>query len=737
MFFSSFFLLTLEVLIKLIHEKNTSSCYLCKYYLTFLRNGKKTEKNSTVKYPETAKKAVVDTLFGTAVIDNYRWLEDDRSKETEDWVKAENEVTFNYLSKIPYREQLKKRLSELWNYEKVGTPFKEGDYTYFYKNDGLQNQYVVYRQKDDGEPEVFLDPNKFSDDGTTSLSTLSFSEDGKTAAYAISEGGSDWRKIIVIDVATKAVKEDTLVDVKFSGISWYKNEGFYYSSYDKPKGSELSAKTDQHKLYYHQLGTSQKTDKVIFGGTPSEKHRYVGGYLTEDNKYLIISASVSTSGNKLFIKDLSKPDSKLVTVLDDVKSDTYVIDNRGSKLYLGTNLNAPNQKVVTVDASNPTPENWKDFIPETENVLSPSTGAGYFFAEYMVDAVSKVLQYDFDGKLIREVKLPGVGSAGGFGGKTTAKELYFSFTNYSTPNSSYKFNPKDGTYTSYWKPSIDFNADAYESKQVFYASKDGTKVPMIITYKKGVELNGKNPTILYGYGGFNVSLTPSFSIANAVWMEQGGVYAVPNLRGGGEYGKKWHDAGTQMKKQNVFDDFIAAAEYLIAEKYTSSEFLAIRGGSNGGLLVGATMTQRPNLMKVALPAVGVLDMLRYHTFTAGAGWAYDYGTAEQSKEMFEYLKGYSPVHNVKEGVQYPATMVTTGDHDDRVVPAHSFKFAAELQDKQTGDNPTLIRIETNAGHGAGTPVAKTIEQYSDIFGFTLFNMGFKQLPNPTKGKIKG
>ena len=698
---------------------------------------KKTEKNSTVKYPETAKKAVVDTLFGTAVIDNYRWLEDDRSKETEDWVKAENEVTFNYLSKIPYREQLKKRLSELWNYEKVGTPFKEGDYTYFYKNDGLQNQYVVYRQKDDGEPEVFLDPNKFSDDGTTSLSTLSFSEDGKTAAYAISEGGSDWRKIIVIDVATKAVKEDTLVDVKFSGISWYKNEGFYYSSYDKPKGSELSAKTDQHKLYYHQLGTSQKTDKVIFGGTPSEKHRYVGGYLTEDNKYLIISASVSTSGNKLFIKDLSKPDSKLVTVLDDVKSDTYVIDNRGSKLYLGTNLNAPNQKVVTVDASNPTPENWKDFIPETENVLSPSTGAGYFFAEYMVDAVSKVLQYDFDGKLIREVKLPGVGSAGGFGGKTTAKELYFSFTNYSTPNSSYKFNPKDGTYTSYWKPSIDFNADVYESKQVFYASKDGTKVPMIITYKKGAELNGKNPTILYGYGGFNVSLTPSFSIANAVWMEQGGVYAVPNLRGGGEYGKKWHDAGTQMKKQNVFDDFIAAAEYLIAEKYTSSEFLAIRGGSNGGLLVGATMTQRPNLMKVALPAVGVLDMLRYHTFTAGAGWAYDYGTAEQSKEMFEYLKGYSPVHNVKEGVQYPATMVTTGDHDDRVVPAHSFKFAAELQDKQTGDNPTLIRIETNAGHGAGTPVAKTIEQYSDIFGFTLFNMGFKQLPNPTKSKIKG
>ncbi|WP_159949856.1 prolyl oligopeptidase family serine peptidase [Polaribacter septentrionalilitoris] len=694
------------------------------------------QRNINVNYPETTKKPVVDTLFGTAVTDNYRWLEDDRSTETEAWVKAENEVTFNYLSKIPYREQLKSRLSELWNYEKVGRPFKEGDYTYFYKNNGLQNQYVVYRKKGDGDAEVFLDPNTFSEDGTTSLGSLSFSKDGKTAAYAISEGGSDWRKIIVMDAESKTIKEDTLVDVKFSGISWYKNEGFYYSSYDKPKGSELSAKTDQHKLYYHKLGTSQKEDAVIFGAVPSEKHRYVGGYITEDNKYLVITASVSTSGNKLFIKDLSKSNSKLVTVLNDVKSDTYVIDNRGSKLFLQTNLNAPNQKVVTVDAANPTPENWQDFIPETENVLSPSTGAGYFFAEYMVDAVSKVLQYDFNGKLIREVKLPGVGSAGGFGGKTDAKELYFSFTNYSTPGSLYKFNPKDGTFESYWKPTVDFNSDAYTSKQVFYTSKDGTKVPMIITHKKGVALNGKNPTILYGYGGFNISLTPSFSIANAVWMEQGGVYAVPNLRGGGEYGKKWHDAGTQLKKQNVFDDFIAAAEYLIENNYTSSDYLAIRGGSNGGLLVGATMTQRPELMKVALPAVGVLDMLRYHTFTAGAGWAYDYGTAEDSKEMFDYLKGYSPVHNVKEGVEYPATLVTTGDHDDRVVPAHSFKFAAELQAKQTGNNPTLIRIETNAGHGAGTPVAKTIEQYSDIFGFTLFNMGFDQLPNPPKSKIK-
>ena len=693
------------------------------------------QQKTKVNYPLTTKKAVIDTLFGTEVVDNYRWLEDDRSEDTETWVKAENEVTFDYLSKISYRAQLKTRLTELWNYEKVGTPFTEGAYTYFYKNDGLQNQYVVYRKKD-GEETVFLDPNTFSEDATTSLGSLSFSKDGKTVAYSISEGGSDWRKIIIMDAASKKIKEDTLVDVKFSGISWYKNEGFYYSSYDKPKGSELSAKTDQHKLYYHQLGTAQKDDVVIFGEKAIEKHRYVGGSVTEDNRYLLISASTSTSGNKLFIKDLTVKNSPLIPIIDTFESDTYVAQNSKSKLYLVTNLNAPNKKVVTVDAKNPSSENWKDFIPETENVLSLSSGAGYFFAEYMVDAVSKVLQYDFDGNLVREIKLPGVGSSGGFGGKKDAKELYFSFTNYNTPNSSYKFNPKDGTYTSYWKPAINFNPEDYQSKQVFYTSKDGTKIPMIITHKKGVELNGKNPTILYGYGGFNISLTPSFSIANAVWMEQGGIYAVPSLRGGGEYGKKWHKAGTQMQKQNVFDDFIAAAEYLIEEKYTSSAYLAIRGGSNGGLLVGATMTQRPDLMKVALPAVGVLDMLRYHTFTAGAGWAYDYGTAEDGKEMFEYLKGYSPVHNVKEGVEYPATLVTTGDHDDRVVPAHSFKFAAELQDKQSGSNPTLIRIETNAGHGAGTPVATTIEQYADIFGFTLFNMGFEQLPNPPKNKIK-
>ena len=688
-----------------------------------------------MKYPNTTKKPIIEEYFGTKVTDNYRWLEDDTSTETEAWVKAQNEVTFNYLDKIPYREQLKERLTKLWNYEKVGTPFKEGDYIYFSKNNGLQNQAVVYRKKgESGNEEVFLDPNTFSKDGTTSLGALSFSKDGKTAAYSISEGGSDWRKIIILDVESKTIKENTLVDVKFSGISWYKNEGFYYSSYNKPKGSELSAKTDQHKLYYHKLGTSQKEDKIIFGEKENEKHRYVGGYLTEDNNYLIVSAAISTSGNKLFIQNLFEENSKLTPIITTVDSDTQVLDNRGSKLYLQTNLNAPNKKIVTVDAKNPTKENWVDFIPETENVLQPTTGAGYFFANYMVNAVSKVLQYNFNGNLIREVKLPGIGAAFGFGGKTALKELYFSFTNYNTPSAVYKFSPKDGNYILHRKSAIDFNSENYTSKQVFYASKDGTKIPMIITHKKSVKLNGKNPTILYGYGGFNVSLTPAFSLSNAIWMEQGGVYAVPNLRGGGEFGKKWHDAGTQLKKQNVFDDFIAAAEYLIAEKYTSSEFLAIQGGSNGGLLVGATLTQKPNLAKVALPAVGVLDMLRYHTFTAGAGWAYDYGTANDSKEMFDYLKGYSPVHNVKNGVNYPATLITTGDHDDRVVPAHSFKFAAELQEKQTGENPTLIRIETNAGHGAGTPVAKTIAQYADVFGFTLFNMGFKELPNSPKEK---
>ncbi|WP_415776935.1 prolyl oligopeptidase family serine peptidase [Flavobacterium gelidilacus] len=679
----------------------------------------------TVNYPETKKVDTVDVYFGDSIQDPYRWLEDDNSEETKAWVKAQNEVTFGYLDKIPFRKQIKERLEKLWNYEKISAPFKEGNYTYFYKNDGLQNQSVLYRKDKNGKEEVFLDPNTFSKDGTTSLGGIDFSKDGSLVAYAISEGGSDWRKVIVLNAVTKEVIGETIVDVKFSGISWYKNEGFYYSSYDKPKGSELSAKTDQHKLYFHKLNTSQKEDKVIFG--LNEKRRYVGGYVTYDENYLIISASTSTSGNELYYKDLSNPTSKIINIVNNFDSDNGVVDNVGTKFYVSTNYNAPNKRVVTFDLANPKMENWVDFIPETENVLSVSTGGGFIFADYIKDAVSFIKQYDYNGKLVRDIKLPGIGSAGGFDGKKEETTLYYSFTNYTTPGTIYSYDPKTGASKVYEKPKVDFKSEDYESKQVFYTSKDGTKIPIIITYKKGTELNGKNPTILYAYGGFNISLTPSFSIANAVWMENGGVYAVANLRGGGEYGKKWHDAGTQMKKQNVFDDFIAAAEFLIQEKYTSSDYLAIKGGSNGGLLVGATMTQRPDLMKVALPAVGVMDMLRYHTFTAGAGWAYDYGTAEDSKEMLNYLKGYSPVHNVKAGTKYPATMVTTGDHDDRVVPAHSFKFAAELQAKQTGPNPTLIRIDVNAGHGAGKSTEAIINEQVDIQAFTLYNMGVREL----------
>jgi prolyl oligopeptidase len=696
------------------------------------------ENNPQMNYPETQKKPVIDVFFDQEVVDNYRWLEDDRSEETADWVKAQNDVTFDYLDKIPFREQLKERLTGLWNYEKIGTPFKEGKYTYFYKNDGLQNQYVIYRYADKIEnAEVFLDPNSFSEDGTTSLAGLSFSKNSSLAAYSISEGGSDWRRVLVMNSETKEIIEDTINDLKFSGIQWKGNEGFYYSSYDKPKGSELSAKTDQHKLYFHKIKTPQSEDVVIFGGVESEKNRYVGAQVTEDDAYLIVSASESTSGNKLLFKDLRKANSPLVLLTGGYENDHYLLDSNGDRLFIVTNFNAPNQKVVEANASKPEQEHWKDFIPETDYVLSPSSGSGFFFAEYMVDAISKIHQYDSKGTNLGEVSLPGVGSVSEFSGEKEDAILYYRFTNYANPSSIYAYNPLTQKSELYWNPPIDFDPSMYESKQVFYESKDSTKVPMIITYKKGIELNGKNPTILYGYGGFNISLTPSFSIPNAVWMEQGGVYAVPNLRGGGEYGKAWHNAGTKLQKQNVFDDFIAAAEYLIAEKYTSSEYLAIRGGSNGGLLVGATMLQRPDLMRIALPAVGVLDMLRYHTFTAGAGWAYDYGTAEDSKEMFDYLKGYSPVHNVKAGTSYPATLITTGDHDDRVVPAHSFKFTAELQDKHEGKNPVMIRIETNAGHGAGTPVTKSIDQYADIFGFTLYNMGYRVLPEKMNTKIKG
>ena len=687
-----------------------------------------TTNNEKMNYPTTKKGDVVDNYFGIPVPDPYRWLEDDKSAETAEWVKKQNEFTFAYLSQIPYRNTIKEKLQKLWNYERIGAPFTEGDYTYYYKNDGLQNQSVLYRKDKQGKEEIFLNPNTFASDGTTSLATIAFTEDGSLVAYLISEGGSDWRKAIVLNTKTKQQVGDTLVDVKFSGVAWKGNEGFFYSSYDKPKGSELSAKTDQHKLYYHKLGTPQKEDVLIFGGSAAEKYRYVTGTTSEDGRYLFISAANATSGNKLFLKDLTHLKNPLVTITNDLESDIHFLTVRDKYIYFETNRNAPNGKLVKAAIDKPQPEHWQEVIPETENVLSVSTAGNYIFATYMVDALSQVKQYDYNGKLIRQITLPALGTASGFYAKKGETHTYYTFTNYAYPPQIYKLDLATGTAELYWKPNIAFNSDDYETKQIFYQSKDGTKVPMIITYKKGLQLNGNNPTLLYGYGGFNVSLPPSFGVVNAVWMELGGVYAVANLRGGGEYGKKWHNAGTKMQKQNVFDDFIAAGEYLVKEKYTSPSYLAIKGGSNGGLLVGATMLQRPDLFKVALPAVGVLDMLRYHTFTAGAGWAYDYGTADDSKEMFEYLKGYSPLHNVKEGVQYPATLITTGDHDDRVVPAHSFKFAAELQAKQTGSNPILIRIETNAGHGAGTPVSKIIEQSADERAFTLWNMGVKELP---------
>ncbi|HOP58623.1 MAG TPA: prolyl oligopeptidase family serine peptidase [Bacteroidales bacterium] len=681
--------------------------------------------NENLKYPDTRKGDVVDTIFGVPVADPYRWLEDDMSEETEEWVKARNNITFGYLDKIPYRDQIRERLMEIWNYEKFSIPFREGDYIYFAKNDGLQNQYVYYRQKEGGDPELFLDPNSFSADGTTSLAEMGFSKDGSRLAYSISEGGSDWRKIIVMDTDTKQIIGDTIKDVKFSGISWKGNEGFYYSSYDKPQGSELSAKTDHHKLYFHKMGTSQKEDKVVFGS--DVKRRYVDGVVTEDDRFLIVTAAESTTGNELYIMDLTKSSNSFITIAGNFDNEHYVINNEGSRLFISTNLNAPNRKIVTVNADNPGIENWTDLIPETENVLNPATASGYLFANYLRDAVSYIKQFDLNGQLIREIELPGPGTAGGFSGKNSDKEVYYSFTNYTTPTVMYKMDPVTGEAEIYKKPEVRFNSDSYISEQVFYESADGTKIPMIITYSKDTQRNGKNPTILYGYGGFSISETPEFSVTTALWLEMGGIYAVPNIRGGGEYGEKWHLAGTKMNKQNVFDDFISAAQYLTDNNYTSTPYLAVRGGSNGGLLVGAVMTQRPDMFAVALPAVGVLDMLRYHKFTAGAGWAYDYGTADDNPEMFRYLLGYSPLHNIKEGVNYPATLITTSDHDDRVVPAHSFKFAATLQAKHSGNNPVIIRIETNAGHGAGTPVSKSIEQYADIFSFTLWNMGIKKL----------
>ena len=679
---------------------------------------------TSIQYPETKKITHSDFYHGIEVSDPYRWLEDDMSNETGEWVKSQNKVTSKFLGKIGFRKKLERRIKKLNDYEKIGAPFKEGDYEYFYKNSGLQNHSVVYRTRigADENPEVFIDPNTFSKDGTVALRGLSFTKDGSLLAYMITEGGSDWRKIIVMNTKTKEIIGDTLKDVKFSGLSWKNNDGFFYSSYDNPSEenkSELSAKTQYHKLYFHRLNTPQSQDKLVYGGN-KQPNRYVSGSVTEDQRYLAIYAGQNTSGRQLYIQDLTVPDSKPIKIQGDYFARASVITNKNKIFYLYTNIKAPNGRIVSVDLSRP--NIWKDVVSESESVMYPSSGGGNLFVRYLVDAKSQIMQYDLNGKIIREIELPAIGSAYGFSAKEDEDDLYYSFSSYTYPSTIFNYNIESGKSNLYRQPEIDFEPSDYITEQVFYKSKDQTTVPMFITYKKGVDRNSANPTILYGYGGFNISQTPGFSATNIAWLENGGVYAVANIRGGGEYGKKWHKAGTQMKKQNVFDDFIAAAEYLISENYTSSEYLAIRGGSNGGLLVAAAMIQRPELFKVAIPAVGVLDMLRYHQFTAGAGWSDDYGTADDSKEMFKYLLKYSPVHALKPDTNYPATLVTTADHDDRVVPAHSFKFAARLQEFHVGESPVLIRIQTRGGHGS-VSMDQRMELYADVFSFIWYNMG--------------
>lgn len=680
-------------------------------------------KPISVNYPVTAKQDVVDVYHGVEVKEPYRWLEDDKSEATEAWVKAQNLVTSAYLANIPVRNKIKDRLTNLYNYPKYGSPSKKNGKYYFFKNNGLQNQSVLYEIETlDAEPKVLLDPNALSADGTVALSGLSFSKSGKYLAYSISRSGSDWTEIYVMDVASRTLLKDKIEWVKFSGISW-KDDGFYYSAYSKPEaGKEYSNKNEYHKVFYHQLGDDQSNDKIIF---EDKEHplRNCGAGVTEDEKYLIISQTESTSGNALYFKDLTKENSPVTTLAEGFENDFNVIDHYQGKFYILTNYKASNQQVYVVDPLQPEIANWKSLVPETSDVIeSVSMIGGKMFIKYMKDASHHLYAFDLNGKKQYEVKLPTIGTVG-ISGEMDENEAFYTFTSYTFPPTIYRYDVAKNEATLFRKSEVSFNADEYVSEQVFYTSKDGTKVPMSITYKKGMKKNGKNPLFLYGYGGFNISLNPSFSAMRIPFLENGGIYVIANIRGGGEYGEKWHLAGTKMNKQNVFDDFIAAAEYLIKEKYTSSEKLAINGGSNGGLLIGACMTQRPDLFKVAIPEVGVLDMLRYQKFTIGWAWATDYGTVDDSKEMFEYLLKYSPLHNLKEGTNYPATMVMTGDHDDRVVPAHSFKFAATLQEANGGKNPALIRIDTKAGHGAGKPTAKIIEAQADMWSFVMYHLG--------------
>ncbi|MBC7904567.1 MAG: S9 family peptidase [Gemmatimonadaceae bacterium] len=680
------------------------------------------------KYPVTRKTDHTDEYGGVKVSDPYRWLEDDNAAETKEWVTAQNAVTFGYLSKIAYRPLMKKRIEEVYNYPKYSAPFKNGDYFYFYKNDGLQNQSVLYRQKGlDAAPELVMDPNKLSADGTSRLAVFSLSKDGKYAVWGISKGGSDWQTFYVRDMQTGKDLGDSLLWVKVSGVAW-QGDGFYYSRYPSPeKGKELSSKNENHQVWFHKAGTSQESDELVFEDKTNPQ-RFHGVYTSEDQRFAFLSVSdrgKGFDGNALFYRDSKKADKGFSPIVKEVGNFSYgVVDNDGEKLYIQTNDGAKNSRLVLVDLSDPMPKSWKTIIAEKEEPLqSIGTAGGKMYVRYLKDVTTRVYEYDMTGKMIKEIKLPALGTAAGFGGKKTDNFFFYTFNSFTFPPTIYKYDIATGQSSVFRKPEVSFNPGDYETKQVFYPGKDGTKIPMFIVHKKGVKLDGNNPTLLYAYGGFNISSLPGFGPTLIPWLEQGGVYALANIRGGSEYGEKWHEAGMRFKKQNVFDDFIAAGEYLIASKYTSKERLAIRGGSNGGLLVGAVINQRPDLFKVAIPQVGVMDMLRFHKFTIGWNWIAEYGSSDNAED-FKNLYAYSPLHNIKTGINYPATMITTADHDDRVVPAHSFKYAATLQEKNTGPNPVLIRIATNSGHGASN-TAKVIEEITDLYCFVFENMGIK------------
>ena len=679
----------------------------------------------SLQYPKAAKDGTVDDYFGVKVADPYRWLENDTSAQTAAWVEAENKVTNAYLQKIPFREKLLKRLTELSNYEKIGAPRKRHGKWYFFRNNGLQNQYVMYQMDElGGEPRVFLDPNTLSTDGTVALKGVYFSNNGRWAAYSISRSGSDWEEFFVIDLKTGQLTSDHIEWAKFSGAAW-RGDGFYYSAYDRPtEGKEFSNVNAGHKIYYHKIGTPQ-SDDVLFYQNPTQPMRFYYMSINEEETKMYLYEAGAGAGNNLFVRDLRQPDSQFIQLTDNMDFQYSPVYDDGDKIYIYTNYGAPKGRVMVADIHKPGINDWQELISEQQNTLNGVDVINrQFILTYNQDASDHAFVYTLDGRLRHEVKLPMVGSVG-FTGDEKQPECFYSFTSFTMPGTIYRYDMDRNESTLYAQPSLKFRLQDYESRQLFFQSKDGTRVPMFITYKKGLKRNGRNPVFLYGYGGFNIALGPSFSATRIPFLEQGGIYAQVNLRGGSEYGEEWHLAGTKMQKQNVFDDFIAAAEYLISEGYTSKDKLAIVGGSNGGLLVGACMTQRPDLFRVAIPEVGVMDMLRYHKFTIGWNWASDYGTSEDSKEMFEYLRGYSPLHNLKPGTAYPATLVTTADHDDRVVPAHSFKFAATLQECHQGPNPVLIRIDTKAGHGGGKPLAKVLEEQADIYSFILYNLGVK------------